>query len=226
MPSHRHLTFFHAPNSRSAGARILVEELQAEHDLHVLSFKAGEQRQPDYLAINPMGKVPALRHGDTLVSEQAAVHMYLAELYPERALSPAVGDPLRGAYLRWMVFYGSCFEPAVVDKSMNRDSGSPVASPYGDYDSVMRVVNAQLEQASPWWLGERYTAADVLWGSALSWISAFKLIPETPALTRYLQRFGEREAVQRARALDKELAAQQAAQHAAAQHGAMPAAAS
>ncbi|RZJ10339.1 MAG: glutathione S-transferase family protein [Acidovorax sp.] len=226
MPSHRHLTFFHAPNSRSAGARILVEELEAEHDLHVLSFKAGEQRQPDYLAINPMGKVPALRHGDTLVSEQAAVHMYLAELYPERGLSPAVGDPLRGAYLRWMVFYGSCFEPAVVDKSMNRDSGSPVASPYGDYDSVMCVVNAQLEQASPWWLGERYTAADVLWGSALSWISAFKLIPETPALTRYLQRFGEREAVQRARALDKELAAQQAAQHAAAQHGAMPAAGS
>ena len=226
MSSHRHVTFFHAPNSRSAGARILVEELQAEHDLHVLSFKAGEQRQAGYLAINPMGKVPALRHGDMLVSEQAAVHMYLAELYPERGLSPAVGDPLRGAYLRWMVFYGSCFEPAVVDKSMNRDSGAPVASPYGDYDNVMRVVNAQLEQAGPWWLGERYTAADVLWGSALSWISAFKLFPETPALTRYLQRFGEREAVQRARALDKELAAQQAAQQAAALPGATPAAAS
>ena len=124
MPSSRHLTFFHAPRSRSAGARILVEELQAEHDLQVLSFKAGEQRQPEYLAINPMGKVPALLHGDTLVSEQAAVYMYLAELYPERGLSPAVGDPLRGAYLRWMVFYGSCFEPAVVDKSMKRDSGS------------------------------------------------------------------------------------------------------
>lgn len=209
IPSNRHLTFYHAPQSRSVGARILIEELGAEHDMHVLNLKAKQQREADYLAVNPMGKVPALLHGNVLVTEQAAVYMYLAELYPERGLSPAVGDPLRGAYLRWMVFYGSCFEPAIVDKSMQRDSGSQSTSPYGDYESVMRTLSAQIEQIDLWWLGDRYTAADVLWGSALGWISAFKLFPVTPALTAYLKRFGEREAVQRARALDAELAAQQ-----------------
>lgn len=211
MPSHRHLTFFHAPQSRSIGARILIEELGAEHDMHVLNLKTKQQREADYLAINPMGKVPALRHGTVLITEQAAVYMYLAELYPERGLSPAVGDPLRGAYLRWMVFYGSCFEPAVVDKAMQRDSGSQSTSPYGDYESVMRTVNAQLEQPGPWWLGDRFTAADVLWGSALGWITSFKLFPATPALSAYLARFQAREAVQRAQALDAELAAQQQA---------------
>jgi glutathione S-transferase len=206
MKSDRHITLFHSPNSRSAGARILVEELQAEHDLHVLNLKAMQQREPAYLAINPMGKVPALRHGDTIVTEQAAVYMYLAELYPEHGLSPAVGDPLRGAYLRWMVFYGSCFEPAVVDKSMKRDSGPAMSSPYGDYQTVIDTVTRQLEKG-PWLLGERYTAADVLWGTALGWICAFGLIPQSATLDAYLERFRARPGVRRAMALDAELAA-------------------
>lgn len=88
MSLDRHITLFHSPNSRSTGARIPVEELQAEHDLHVLNLKAMQQREPSYLAINAMGKVPALRHGDILVTEQAAVYMYLAELYPGQLWTP------------------------------------------------------------------------------------------------------------------------------------------
>jgi len=206
MSTDRHITLFHSPNSRSAGARILIEELQAEHDLHVLDLKAIQQREPAYLAINPMGKVPALRHGDTIVTEQAAVYMYLAELYPERDLSPAPGDPLRGAYLRWMVFYGSCFEPAVVDRAMQRDAGPPSTSPYGSYEAVIDSIERQL-RPGPWLLGERFTAADVLWGSALGWICAFNLMPRSPAVAAYLERFQARPAVQRAQALDAELAA-------------------
>lgn len=205
MNQNRHITLFHAPHSRSAGARILIEELQAEHDLHVLNLKARQQREPAYLAINPMGKVPALRHGETFVSEQAAVYMYLAELYPERGLSPAPGDPLRGAYLRWMVFYGSCFEPAIVDKAMNRDAGNESTSPYGSYEAVVDAVERQL-QPGPWLLGERFTAADALWGSALGWVTGFKLMPAGPAVLAYLERFQARPAVQRAQALDAELA--------------------
>ena len=208
MDIDRRITLFHSPNSRSTGARILLEELQAEHDLHVLNLKAKQQREPAYLAINAMGKVPALLHGSTLVTEQPAVYMYLAELYPERGLSPAVGDPLRGPYLRWMVFYGSCFEPAIIDKSMNRDSGSYTTSPYGDYDAVISAVESQLKKG-PWLLGEHYTAADILWGSALGWISAFRLIPETASLRAYLERFQNRSAVQRTLALDAQLAASQ-----------------
>jgi len=89
------VTFFHAPQSRSGGTRALFEELGVEYDLHVLNLKANEQRQPAYLAINPMGKVPAIRHGEALVTEQPAVFLYLADLYPEAGLAPPLGDPLR-----------------------------------------------------------------------------------------------------------------------------------
>jgi glutathione S-transferase len=109
------VTFFHAPQSRSGGTRALLEELGADYDLHPLNLKNGEQRQSAYLAINPMGKVPAIRHGDALITEQPAVYIYLADLYADAALAPPIGDPLRGPYLRWLVFYGSCFEPAVTD---------------------------------------------------------------------------------------------------------------
>jgi glutathione S-transferase len=105
------ITLHHAPNTRSTGALILLEELGAPFELHLLNMKAGEQREPAYLAINPMGKVPAVTHGDALVTEQVAVFLYLADLFPQAGLAPAIGDPLRGPYLRWMVFYGSCFEP-------------------------------------------------------------------------------------------------------------------
>ena len=210
MNPSRHVIFFHAPQSRSVGARMLMEELQADHELRVLDLKAGEQRQPDYLRINPMGKVPAVLHGEVLVTEQPAVYMYMAELYPERGLAPMPGDTLRGAYLRWMVFYGSCFEPAVVDKSMGRDGGRPSMSPYGDYDSVMQAVRAQLERG-PWLLGERFTAADVLWGGALNWALMFKLVPDSDIFRNYAERVAARPAMRRAAALDEELAAKLAA---------------
>jgi glutathione S-transferase len=126
------ITLFHAPNSRSTGAMTLLEELGAPYQLHVLNLQAGEQRQPAYLAVNPMGKVPAVRHRDVLVTEQAAIYIYLADAFAQAGLAPALNDPRRGPYLRWMVFYAACFEPAMVDKAMKRDPGSPMMSPYGD----------------------------------------------------------------------------------------------
>ncbi|MES2102660.1 MAG: glutathione S-transferase family protein [Pseudomonadota bacterium] len=209
MIPNRRVTLFHSPHSRSAGARILLEELGADYQLHLLDMKAAEQREPAYLAINPMGKVPAILHGETLVTEQAAVYMYLAELYPEAGLAPAIGDPLRGAYLRWMVFYGSCFEPAVVDLSLKREPAPPSLSPYGSYDTMLETVRQQLS-SGPYLLGERYTAADVLWGCALTWILAFKLVPELPEITAYVQRINARPAVLRATAADQALAVAQA----------------
>ena len=107
MTDKRRFTFFHAPNTRSTGVLTLLEELGCDYDLHVLNLKNGEQRKPEYLAINPMGKVPAIRHGDAVVTEQPAVYLYLADLFPEAGLAPAIGDALRGPYLRWLVFYGS-----------------------------------------------------------------------------------------------------------------------
>jgi len=205
----RFITLFHAPNSRSAGVRILIEELQAEHELHVLDLPKQQQREPAYLAVNPMGKVPAVLHQGVLVTEQAAIYQYLAELYPERELVPPVGDPRRGAFLRWMAFYGSCFEPAMTDKALKREPCQPSWSPYGDFDSVVNLVQQQLE-AGPWLLGERLTAADFLWGNALADMLAFQMMPATPVIQAYAARLRSRPAAQRALALDAELAAAQA----------------
>ncbi len=206
MNSDRHVVLYHAINSRSAGVRALLEELNADYEIHPLNLPSGEQRQRPYLNLNPMGKVPAILHQGTMVTEQAAVYMFLAELYPEAGLAPAIGDMLRGAYLRWMVFYGSCFEPAVVDRSMKRDPAPPSTSPYGDFDTMFNTVTQQLERG-PWMLGERFSAADVLWGMALNWITMFDLIPKRPLIQAYIDRVIERPAIKRAVALDAELAA-------------------
>jgi glutathione S-transferase len=203
------LTFFHAPQSRSSGVLILLEELGATYTLHALNMKAGEQRLPAYLAVNPMGKVPALLHGEALVTEQVAVYLYLAELFPAAGLAPAVGDPLRGPFLRWLAFYGSSFEPALVDKSQGH-TPSPALAPYGDYDTMLKTLVDQLGRG-PYILGERFSAADVLWGTALQWTTMFKLVPTLPVIGDYIARIGARPAVQRARAKDAELVAKFAA---------------
>lgn len=205
----RKLTLYHAPNSRSGAARFLLEELGVPYELHVLNFKKNEQRAPAYLAINPMGKVPAIRHGDALVTEQAAVLMYLADLFPQAGLAPALDDPLRGPYLRWMVYYGSCFEPAATDLAMKREPAPPMMCPYGDYDTMLATVTRQL-RAGDYLLGERFSAADVLWGTALTWTTMFKLVPELPEIMAYVERVKSRPAARRAAQADAELAATQA----------------
>ena len=203
------VTLFHSPNTRSTGALILLEELGAPYELHVLNMKAGEQRQPAYLALNPMGKVPAVKHGDAFITEQVAIFIYLADLYPEAKLAPPIGDPLRGPYLRWLAYYGSSFEPAVVDRAMKREPAPAAMSPYGDFDTMLATLLAQLGKG-PYILGERFSAADVLWGTALAWTTAFKLVPETPLITAYVDRMGTRPAAKRIKAKDTELAAAQA----------------
>jgi glutathione S-transferase len=208
MPDADKIVLFHAPNSRSSGTLTLLEELGAPYELRVLNMQAGEQRQPGFLAVNPMGKIPAILHGDVLVTEQVAVFLYLADLFPEAGLTPPVGDKRRGPYLRWMAFYAGCFEPAVVDKAMKREPAAQAMSPYGDFDTVMTTLSAQL-RPGPFLLGEDFTAADVLWGSALGWTTAFGLVPETPEIKAYIARTTSRPAAVRVREQDAALAAKQ-----------------
>lgn len=207
MSTDRTITFYHSPNTRSGSVRILLEELGAPHDLQAVNMKAGEQRKAAYLAVNPMGKVPAIRHGDALITEQVAIMIYLADLFPEAGLAPALTDPLRGPYLRWLAYYAASFEPAVVDRALKREPGPLGLSPYGDFDTMLKTLIAQLAKG-PYFLGERFTAADVLWGTALTWTTAFKLVPELPEITAYLDRFGSRPAVVKVRAADAALAAE------------------
>ena len=208
MNVHSNIVFFHAPHSRSGVTRALLEELGVSFDLVALNLQANEQRSPEYLSINPMGKVPAIRHEGTLITEQPAILMYLADLYPEKNLAPRAGDPLRGEYLRWMVFYGSCFEPAMMDRAFKRAPAPQAQCGYGDYDSVMQLVAAQL-QTGPWLLGERFTAADVLWGGALNFGLKCKLLPELPGFRAYVERVQSRPAIRRAFELDEALVREQ-----------------
>jgi glutathione S-transferase len=207
----RHVTLFHCPQTRSSGVLTLLEELGADYELRVMNMKKGEQREAAYLAINPMGKVPAIKHNDALVTEQVAVYTYLADLYPEAGISPSIGDPLRGPYLRWMAFYGSSFEPAFVDKAMKREPGAASMSPYGTLDDVWKAVTGQLAKGD-YMLGDKFTAVDVLWGSALNWMTMFGIAPETPVVRAYIDRIKARPAVARAGKIDADLVAKQAAE--------------
>jgi glutathione S-transferase len=211
MPANdRHVTLFHSPQSRSAGALVLLEELGADYELHVLNLRQGEQRRPDYLAVNPMGKVPAIVHEGVLVSEQGAVYAFLADLHPQAGITPATGDRLRGPYLRWLFFYGSSFEPAFIDRALKREPAPPSTCPYGDYDTMLKTLTDQLAQG-PFLLGERFTAADVLWATALRWTTMFKLVPELPVVAGYIARATARPAFERAARIDAGLLAAQTA---------------
>ena len=207
MASNDTIVFFHAPNTRSSGTRILLEELGAPHELRVVNMKAGEQRKPEFLAVNPMGKVPAILHRGELVTEQVAVFLYLADLFPQNGLTPAREDRLRGPYLRWMAYYGSSFEPAVVDHALKREPGPTAMVPYGDYDTMLKTLTDQLARG-PYLLGGRMTAADVLWGTALGWTTMFKLVPELPVIMDYVKRVTGRPAAGKVRELDAKLAAE------------------
>jgi len=209
MSSPPDLVFFHNPQSRAAMTRALLEELGVDDTLRVLDFRKDEQLVPEYMAVNPMGKVPVIRHRGTVVTENVAIHIYLADAFRQANLAPALDDPQRGTYVRWLVFYAACFEPAVGDRAMQRDPAPRSQSPYADFDTTMNAITSALEPG-PWLLGERFSAADVLWGGALNYGLMFKLVPDWPVFRDYAQRVQTRPAIRRAFEMDEALAAAQA----------------
>jgi len=201
------LTLYHVAPSRSSIVHWMLEEVGEPYEIHLLSMKRGEQHAPDYLAINPMGKVPALKHGDVVITEAAAICAYLADEFPQRKLSIPVGDPRRGVYFKWLFFGPSCIEPAIMDRAYPRKEAAPRAAlGYGEYDVVLDVLTKAVAKG-PYLMGEQFTAADVVIGSGLRWGMLFKLLPEQPEFTAYTARLAERPALKRAEAKDKELAA-------------------
>ena len=201
------LTLYHASPSRSSVVRWMLEETGETYDLHLLKLSEGEQHKPDYLAVNPMGKVPALKHGDAVITEAAAICTYLADEFPGARLNIPVGDPRRGVYLKWLFFGPSCIEPAIMDRAFPRkEEARRAALGYGDFDTVTDVV-AKAVVKGPYIMGEQFTAADVVIGSGLRWGMMFKLLPERPEFTAYVARLAQRPALQRTDAKDQELAA-------------------
>ena len=204
------LTLYHAAPSRSSIVHWMLEELGEPYDLHLVSFKTGENLQPAYLAVNPMGKVPAVRHGDVVVTEAAAICAYLADEFPHARLNIPVGDLHRGVYLKWLFFGPSCVEPAIMDRAFPRREAPPRAAlGYGDFETVMDVLAKATAAADPYLMGEQFTAADVVIGSGLRWATMFKLIPERPEFGAYLARLEQRPALQRATDKDRHLQQEQ-----------------
>src|SRR6185503_5224631 len=203
------LTLYHAAPSRSSITRWMLEEIGEPYDIHLLSLNKGDNRAPEFLAVNPMGKVPALKHGDVVITEAAAICAYLADEFPRAKLNVPVGDPRRGVYLKWLFFGTSCIEPAIIDRAAPRkEEARRGMLGYGDFDTVMDVV-AKAVSKGPYLLGEQFTAADVVIGSGLRWGMLFKLLPERPEFLSYVGRLASRPALQRAEAQDKELDAEE-----------------
>ena len=177
------------------------------YDIKLLKLSTGENRKPDYLAINPMGKVPALRHGEVVITEVAAICTYLADAFPDKKLNVPIGDPRRGLYLKWLFFGPGCVEPAITDRAFPRKEEPRRAMlGYGDFDTVMNVL-ANAVAKGPYLMGEQFTAADVVVGSTLRWGMMFNLLPKRPEFVDCVARLETRPALKRATALDQELAA-------------------
>jgi glutathione S-transferase len=201
------LTLYHAFPSRSSIARWMLEEIGEPYDLEVLRLGEGEQHKPAYLAINPMGKVPALMHGDAVVTEAAAICTYLADAFPQAKVNVPIGDPRRGVYLKWLFFGPGCVEPAMTDKAFPRaEQPRRGTLGYGDYNLVMDVLAKGLTNG-PYLMGEQFTAADVVIGSTLRWGMMFDLVPKRAEFVDYVERLTERPALKRATELDQKLAA-------------------
>jgi glutathione S-transferase len=200
------LVFYTHPMSRGRIARWMLEELGRPYKTEILDYDT-TMKAPAYLAINPMGKVPAIRHGDRVVTECAAICAYLADAFPEAQLAPPPGDPARAPYYRWMFFAAGPLEAAVTDKSLGVEVPEERRRVVG-YGSFAQVMDA-LEGAvsgDGYIAGPRFTAADVYVGAQIGWGLLFGTIEKRPVFERYWERVRSRPAALRAKAIDDALA--------------------
>jgi glutathione S-transferase len=199
------LVFYTNPMSRGRTARWMLEEVGQPYRTELLDY-ATTMKASEYLAINPMGKVPALRHGDTVVTETAAICAYLADAFPEAGLAPPPGHRLRGPYYRWLFFTAGPLEAAWTNQAM----GFTVApqhermAGYGNLAAVMNVLEGAVSR-SPYLVGDAVTAADIYLGSQLGFGLRFGMIEKRPAFEEYVARLSARPAAVRAREIDDAL---------------------
>lgn len=202
------IVFYTNPMSRGRIVRWMLEEVGRPYRTVALDY-ATTMKAPDYLAINPMGKVPAITHRGVVVTECAAICAYLADAFPDAGLAPATDDPMRGPYYRWMFFAAGPVEAAVTAKALGllAPAEKSAMAGYGSFDQVVDGLESALTEA-PWLLGEQFTAADVYVGSQIAWGLMFKSLPARPAFQAYAERLNARAAAVRARTIDDALIAQ------------------
>ncbi|KQT86374.1 glutathione S-transferase [Aurantimonas sp. Leaf443] len=198
------MKLYHNPRSRSTIARWMLEEVGAPYEIVPVDFEAGDTRKPDFLALNPMGKIPTLvlPQGE-VVTEAPAIVAYLADAFPQAGLAPAPGSPERGPYYRWLFFGGSVFEPALTE-TMMRKGAAPLPRQtvgWGSYDEAVATLEAALAGRDHL-IADRFTAADLYVGAQLAFARMFGAprLAESPVLGAYIDRVTAREAYRRANA--------------------------
>jgi len=199
------LIFYTNPRSRGRIVRWMLEEVGQPYRTEVLDYGT-TMKAPAYLAVNPMGKVPVLRHGDAVVTETAAICAYLADAFPQAKLAPPPGDRLRAPYYRWLFFAAGPIEASVSNKALGFIV-PPEREPsigYGSFERVMKTLEDAVSSAN-YLIGDSFTAADVYLGSQIGFGLMFGTLEKRPAFERYWQRISARPAYARARELDDAL---------------------
>jgi glutathione S-transferase len=202
------LVFYTHPMSRGRIVRWMLEEVGEPYRTELLEYGT-TMKSPEYLAINPMGKVPALRHGAAVVTECAAICAYVADAFPEAGLAPPPGDRLRGPYYRWLFFAAGPLEAATTDKALGVEAPPERRAMvgYGSLAAVLATLEAALAERE-YLVGDRFSAADVYVGSHLGWGMRFGMVEKRPAFERYFERLIARPAAIRAREIDEALVAE------------------
>ena len=199
------LIFYTNPQSRGRIVRWMLEEVGQPYDTEIIAYD--RLKDPAYLAVNPMGKVPAIRHRDQLVTECAAICAYLAEVFPDAALGPR--DDEKADYYRWFFYAAGPIEAAVSNKAMGWEPPPERERMfgYGNFDKVIAVID-ELLSLRDYVCGERFTAADVYFGSQIMFPMQFGMLEKRDSFVRYAERLQQREAYKRANAIDEEAIAQ------------------
>lgn len=192
------IQFYYNPMSRARMVHWMLEEVGEPYEIKLLDYRKRELKAPEYLAINPMGKIPAICHRGVVVTETAAICAYLADAFPNRKLAPPSDSPLRGPYYRWLFFAAGCVEPALADM-VNPRAGVARTTMlgYGTYEDTVTTLEKAVS-ADRYLAGPTFTAADVYVGAQIRWGLAFKTLPARPAFVNYVNMLNDRPAYQRA----------------------------
>jgi glutathione S-transferase len=194
------MKLYWSPRSRSFTTLWLMEETGEPYERVLTDISTGANKTPEYLAINPMGKVPALADGDIAMAESAAICAYVTDRYPQAKLAPPVGDPRRAKYLQWLFFAPSCIEPAILQAYLKLEIPA-VSAAWGSTTKTFDVLDQALSKG-PWLLGDDFSAADIAIGAGMNYaIRMFKMVPTRPNFDRYLDACAARPAFQTAQKL-------------------------